>query len=76
VKYRVNDLDLFTHGILRDIVRNSLNEVASTYVVEDIYGEKKAEFLGKVESQIQERSRTSAWESSSSASSARRAFPG
>jgi regulator of protease activity HflC (stomatin/prohibitin superfamily) len=53
VKYRVNDLELFTHGILRDIVRNSLNEVASTYVVEDIYGEKKAEFLGKVEQQIQ-----------------------
>jgi regulator of protease activity HflC (stomatin/prohibitin superfamily) len=55
VKYRVNDLDLFTHGILRDIVRNSLNEVASTYVVEDIYGEKKAEFLRKVEEQIQEK---------------------
>ncbi len=53
VKYRVNDLDLFTHGILRDIVRNSLNEVASTYVVEDIYGEKKTEFLRKVEDQIQ-----------------------
>jgi regulator of protease activity HflC (stomatin/prohibitin superfamily) len=55
VKYRLNDLDLFTHGILRDIVRNSLNEVASTYVVEDIYGEKKAEFLGKVQAQIQEK---------------------
>jgi regulator of protease activity HflC (stomatin/prohibitin superfamily) len=53
VKYRVNDLDRFTHGILRDIVRNSLNEVASTYVVEDIYGEKKAEFLNRVEQQIQ-----------------------
>ena len=53
VKYRVNQLDLFTHGILRDIVRNSLNDVASTYTVEDIYGEKKAEFLGKVEQQIQ-----------------------
>jgi regulator of protease activity HflC (stomatin/prohibitin superfamily) len=53
VKYRVNDLDRFTHGILRDIVRNSLNEVASTYAVEDIYGEKKAEFLSKVEQQIQ-----------------------
>ena len=53
VKYRVNQLDAFTRGILRDIVRNSLNEVASTYTVEDIYGEKKAEFLGKVEQQIQ-----------------------
>src|ERR1700722_3481837 len=55
VKYRVNDLDLFTHGILRDIVRNSLNEVASSYVAEHNCGDKKAEFLGKVESQIQEK---------------------
>jgi regulator of protease activity HflC (stomatin/prohibitin superfamily) len=53
VKYRVDDLDRFTHGILRDIVRNSLNEVASTYVVEDIYGEGKAEFLHKVEAMIE-----------------------
>jgi len=53
VKYRVNQLDAFTHGILRDIVRNSLNEVASTYTVEDIYGEKKAQFLGQVEHLIQ-----------------------
>ena len=55
VKYRVNNLDLFTHGILRDIVRNSLNEVASTYTVEDIYGEKKAQFLRQVEQQIQDK---------------------
>jgi len=53
VKYRVSDLDTFTHGILRDIVRNSLNEVASTYSVEQIYGEQKAEFLGKVQALIQ-----------------------
>jgi regulator of protease activity HflC (stomatin/prohibitin superfamily) len=53
VKYRIADLDNFTHGILRDIVRNSLNEVASTYTVEDIYGEKKAEFLKKVETMIE-----------------------
>jgi regulator of protease activity HflC (stomatin/prohibitin superfamily) len=49
----VGELDQFTHGILGDIVRNSLNEVASTYVVEDIYGEGKAEFLHKVEAMIQ-----------------------
>src|SRR6266849_2577010 len=55
VKYRVADMDIFTHGILRDIVRNSLNEVASTYVVEDIYGEKKAEFLGKVQLMIEQK---------------------
>ena len=55
VKYRVNDLDNFTHGILRDIVRNSLNEVASTYSVEQIYGEQKAEFLHKVEALVQQK---------------------
>jgi len=55
VKYRVNNLDRFTHGILRDIVRNSLNEVASTYTVEDVYGEKKAEFLSLVEKQVQDK---------------------
>jgi regulator of protease activity HflC (stomatin/prohibitin superfamily) len=55
VKYRVSDMDMFTHGILRDVVRNSLNEVASTYVVEDIYGEKKAEFLRKVQSMIEQK---------------------
>jgi regulator of protease activity HflC (stomatin/prohibitin superfamily) len=53
VKYRVNQLDVFTHGILRDIVRNSLNEVASIYTIEEIYGLKKTEFLRKVEDMIQ-----------------------
>ena len=55
IKYRIADMDMFTHGILRDVVRNSLNEVASTYVVEDIYGEKKAEFLRKVQSIIEQK---------------------
>ena len=53
LKYRVSNLDVFTHGVLRDIVRNSLNEVASTYPVEEIYGEHKTEFLHKVEALIQ-----------------------
>lgn len=55
VKYRVSDLGTFTHGILRDTVRNSLNEVASTYTVEQIYGEQKAEFLAKVQALIQKK---------------------
>jgi regulator of protease activity HflC (stomatin/prohibitin superfamily) len=53
LKYRVSDLSTFTHGFLRDVVRNSLNEVASTYSIEEIYGEHKAEFLHKVEALIQ-----------------------
>jgi len=55
VKYRVTDLDQFTHGILRDTVRNSLNEAASTFTVEQIYGEQKTEFLMRVQKLIQER---------------------
>ena len=54
VKYRVNHLAQFTHGILRDIVRNSLNQVASTYTVEQIYGEQKTEFLARTEHLIQQ----------------------
>jgi regulator of protease activity HflC (stomatin/prohibitin superfamily) len=54
VKYRVTELDQFTHGILRDTVRNSLNEVASTYTVEQIYGEQKTAFLLAVQRRIQE----------------------
>ncbi|HEY0795762.1 MAG TPA: SPFH domain-containing protein [Acidisarcina sp.] len=55
VKYRLSDLYGFTHGILRDVVRNSLNEVASTYSVEQIYGEQKADFLNKVQVLIQQK---------------------
>jgi regulator of protease activity HflC (stomatin/prohibitin superfamily) len=53
VKYRTDDLERFTHGILKDIVRNSLNEVASTYTLEDIYGENKARFLTETRQRIQ-----------------------
>jgi regulator of protease activity HflC (stomatin/prohibitin superfamily) len=55
VNYRASDLEVFTHGILRDIVRNSLNEVASTFNVEDIYGDHKAEFLRKVQAMIEQK---------------------
>lgn len=53
VKYRSDDLERFTHGILKDIVRNSLNEVASTYTLEDIYGENKAHFLTETRQRVQ-----------------------
>ena len=53
VKYRTDDLERFTHGILKDIVRNSLNEVASTYTLEDIYGENKAHFLREARERVQ-----------------------
>src|ERR1700686_732662 len=55
VKYRGSDLELSTHGVLPDIVRNSLNEVASTYNVEDIYGDHKADFLRKVQAMVDQK---------------------
>jgi regulator of protease activity HflC (stomatin/prohibitin superfamily) len=54
VKYRNDDLERFTHGILKDTVRNSLNEVASTYTLEDIYGENKAKFLVQTRNRVQD----------------------
>ena len=53
VKFRSDDLEKFTHGILKDIVRNSLNEMASTYTLEDIYGENKARFLTQTRERVQ-----------------------
>lgn len=52
VKYRVNDMDKFTHGQLRDIVRQTLNEVGSTFTIEEIYGEKKSVFVSAAEARI------------------------
>lgn len=44
---------LYPWVITSNVLRNSLNEVASTFTVEDIYGERKAEFLTKVQVMIQ-----------------------
>lgn len=46
-KFRQNDLSVLAHGYVRNIVRDSLNEVASTMPVQDIYGLKKSELLVK-----------------------------
>jgi len=53
VKYRTDIWNGSAHGILKDIVRNSLNEVASTYSLEDIYGENKARFLREARDRVQ-----------------------
>lgn len=44
-KFRQNDLGVLAHGYVRNIVRDSLNEIASTMPVQDIYGLKKSELL-------------------------------
>lgn len=52
VKFRSDDLDQFTHGYLRNVARDHLNEVGGTYSVEALYGPKKEEFLRAVRSRI------------------------
>lgn len=52
VKFRTDDLDIFTHGFLYNVARDSFNEVASLYTVEEIYGEKKEEYLKKVREKV------------------------
>jgi len=54
VKFRNDDLKLFTHGYLRSLARDKFNEVAATYGVEEIYGPKKEVFLGEVKRRINE----------------------
>ena len=52
VKFRSDDLAEFTHGFLRNIARDAFNEIASTYPLEDLYGDKKEEFLKKVKNVV------------------------
>jgi regulator of protease activity HflC (stomatin/prohibitin superfamily) len=47
-KFRKDNLADFTRGFLRNIARDAFNSVASLYSVEQLYGEKKAEFLQRV----------------------------
>ncbi|KKS44485.1 MAG: Band 7 protein [Parcubacteria group bacterium GW2011_GWA2_42_18] len=48
IKFRSDDLGLFTHGYLRNVARDQFNEVAGRYSVEEIYGPKKEQFLREV----------------------------
>lgn len=51
VKFRSDDINQFTHGFLRNIARDSFNEVAIQYTVEETYT-KKEELLNKVRERI------------------------
>lgn len=52
VKFRSDNLDTFTHGFLRNVARDAFNEIGPTYPLEQIYGEKKEEFLTKVRAKV------------------------
>ncbi len=52
VRFRNDDIDTFTHAFFRDQVRDALNEVAVQYTADELYGEKKSEFLDKAKARI------------------------
>jgi regulator of protease activity HflC (stomatin/prohibitin superfamily) len=51
VKFRNDDLDVFTHGFFRDAVRNAF-EVSTAYRAEDINGVKQDELIARVLDQV------------------------
>lgn len=55
VRFRNDDISTFTHGFFRDQVRDALNEIAVNYTADELYGNKKTEFLEKSLERIRER---------------------
>jgi regulator of protease activity HflC (stomatin/prohibitin superfamily) len=53
VKFRTDDLENFTHGMLRNFVRDAFSEIAPYYTVDEIYTIKREEFMLKVRQRIE-----------------------
>jgi regulator of protease activity HflC (stomatin/prohibitin superfamily) len=53
-KFRLSDIDGFTHGFLRNVARDYFNEVASTLSVEDVLGGKKTYLVNTVKDKLNE----------------------
>ena len=51
-KFRADKIEYFTHGYMRDQVRNAASQMASEYLFDDINGSKKEEFLTKLNDQL------------------------
>jgi len=51
-KFRTDNLHAFTHGFVRNVARDSFNEIGSRYTVEQAYGESKEEILAAVKEKI------------------------
>jgi regulator of protease activity HflC (stomatin/prohibitin superfamily) len=47
-KFRADEISFFTHGFLRDQARNAVTQIGSEYAFDDVNGNKKEEFLTKV----------------------------
>lgn len=45
VQFRTDHMNLWSHGYLRNVARDAFNEEATRYTAEELYGERKEEFL-------------------------------
>src|ERR1041385_1349901 len=45
VQFRTDDLDMFTHGFMRNVARDAFNEEAAGLTAEELYATKKEDFL-------------------------------
>lgn len=52
--FRTDDMDAFTHGYLRNVVRDEINEVSGRYGVEELYGPLKEKWIAECRSNIQQ----------------------
>lgn len=52
VQFRSDDIGHFTHGFFRNVARDAFNEEASSYSVEELYSNRKEEFLSKVRGRV------------------------
>lgn len=51
-KFRADKIEYFTHGFMRDQVRNAANQIGSEYLFDDVNGIKKEEFLQRLNDQL------------------------
>lgn len=54
VKFRNDDINRFTHNYLRNVARDSFNDVGGHFSVEDIIGARKEEFTTEVRKRVQD----------------------
>ena len=55
LKYKADEIATFTHGLMRQNARDEFSVIATQYTAEEIYGEKKEEFIGKVRERLNEK---------------------
>jgi regulator of protease activity HflC (stomatin/prohibitin superfamily) len=58
VRFRTDDMGIWSHGYLRNVTRDAFNEEGTRYTAEEVYGERKEEFLKASRQRVQEHLKT------------------